>query len=146
MNDQARENIKVVKNLYKFLSLHELNALRDNLDSEVEWIEPAIQGLWFGGTRRGMEAVLKEVLEPAFDKIERFHAKMKKFYAVGDHVIAIGSMRGRGKLTQEPLAADTVHVWTFRNGKVIRFEGFHDPEEWRKTLGLSGAEPQALAA
>ena len=146
MKSKARENLKVVKTLYKCAATHELNAFGEKLDRNVEWIEPTVEGLWFSGMHRGAEAVLKEVMEPAEEKVERFHPRMKKFFAVGDNVIAIGSIRGRGTMTQEPLAAETAHVWTLRDGKVIRFEAFHDPAQWQKVVGLAGPEPQAMAA
>ena len=70
MKERARENIKLVKSFYASMSRAELGTIRNLLDPEVEWIEPALPGLWFSGTRRGPETVLKEVLGPTSEKIE----------------------------------------------------------------------------
>ena len=88
----------------------------------------------------------KDVIGPTNEKIEKFRVKMRKFFAVGDHVVAIGSSRGRGKATGKDLDVATAHVWTLRNGKAVRFEGFHDSTEWREALGLAQPEPQRMAA
>lgn len=146
MKDKAHENIKLVKSFYAAASSGELGSARSLLDPDVEWIEPGLPGLWFSGTHRGAEAVFKEVIGPTNEKIEKFRVKMRKFFAVGDHVVAIGSFRGRSKATGKELDATTAHVWTLRNGKAVRFEGFHDATEWREALGLNQPEPQRMAA
>ena len=70
---------------------------------------------------------------------------MKKFFAVGEHVVAIGTLCGWGKSTQHELKADTAHVWTLREGKAVRFEAFHDPMNWREVMGLV-PDTQRMAA
>jgi ketosteroid isomerase-like protein len=146
MKDKAHENIKLVKGFYMALRREESGVIRNMLDPNVEWIEPSLPGLWFSGTHRGADAVLQEVIGPTAQKIERFRLKMKKFFAVGDHVIAIGSFHGFGKSTGLELYADTAHVWTLRSGKAVRFEGFHDPTNWREVMGLVEPESQRMAA
>ncbi len=112
----------------------------------MEWIEPNVPGLWFSGTHRGAETVWKEVIGPTVAKIDKFRVNMKQFFGVGDHIIAIGCFHGRGKATGKELDAATAHVCTLRNGKIVRFEAFHDLDSWLEALGLAHAEPQRLAA
>ncbi len=146
MKDKAHENIKLLKSFYAGVSSGELGATHSLLDPDVEWIEPGLPGLWFSGTHRGAETVFKEVIGATNEKIEKFRVKMRKFFTVGDHAVAIGSFRGRGKATGKNLDAATAHVWTLRNGKAVRFEGFHDANKWREVLGLAQPEPQRMAA
>ena len=146
MKDQGQENIKLLKRFYEAASRGDFGAARETLDANVEWIEPNVPGLWFSGTHRGADAVWKEVLRPTADKIEKLRVDMRKFYAVGDHVIAIGYFRGRGKITGKPLDSSTAHVCTMRNGKIVRLEGFHDSDGWLEMQGVAHVEPQRLAA
>lgn len=92
MKDKARENIKLLKGFSAAVSRGELGSARSLLDPEVEWIEPGLPALWFGGTHRGADAVFKEVIGPANEKIEKLRVKMRKFFSVGDHVVAIGAV------------------------------------------------------
>jgi ketosteroid isomerase-like protein len=105
-----------------------------------------VPGLWFSGTRRGAEAVWREVISPTLEKFDKFRVKTKDYYAVGDHIIVIGYFHGRAKATGKELDAATVHVCTIRNGKIVRFEGFHDTENWLDTLGMTRPEYQRMAA
>jgi len=116
------------------------------LDPKVQWIEPAVPGLWFGGTHHGRESVFREVIEPVQDKIDHSLLKIKWFYAVGDHVVAIGNFHGRAKATGMTLEAPTAHVWTLRNRNAIRLEAFHDILAWESAMGLAFTQPEQEAA
>ena len=90
MKNVAHENLKLAKSFYDAASRGDFGAVRDALDPNVEWIEPTIAGLWFGGTHRGADAVRQEVIGPAMEKFDNFRIRMNKFYGVGDHIIAKG--------------------------------------------------------
>ena len=146
MKNNEQQNIKLLKSFYDAASRGEFGPVRDALDPNVEWIEPNVPGLWLSGTHRGAEAVLKEVIGPTVEKVDKFRVNMKKFYAVGDHIVAIGYFRGRAKMTGKELEAATAHVCTLRNGKIMRFEAFHDTASLQETLGLVHPEAQRMAA
>ncbi len=141
-----QENIKLMKSFYEVASRGDCTAARLLLDTNVEWLEPPVPGLWFSGTHRGAEAVCREVLSPAMEKFEKFHLKIRRLYAVGDHVIGVGYVRGRARMTGKELNALTAHVCTIRNSKIVRFEGFHDTAGWLDALGLASPEAQRMAA
>src|SRR6516162_10019254 len=142
----GQENIRLAKLFYEAAGRGDMSHARKALAPNVEWIEPNIAGLWFSGTHRGADAVWKEVFAPISQKIEKFRVKMRKFYAVGDSVIVIGHLYGKGKATGKELDAATAHVWTFRNGKAVRFQACHDTESWLEALGLAHRESQSMAA
>jgi ketosteroid isomerase-like protein len=146
MKKYAQENIRLLKGFYAAASGGNFGPVRDALDPNVEWIEPNVPGLWFSGTHRGADAVWQEVIAPTVEKIDSFRVNMRKFYGVGDHIIAIGYFRGRDKATGKELDAATAHICTLRNGRIVRFETFHDTASWLETLGLTQAEPQRMAA
>jgi len=146
MKRQDQENIKLIKRFYDAASRGDLGPARKALDANVEWIEPNVPGLWFSGTHRGADAVWKEVMGLTGDKFDNFRVDMKRFYAVGDNVIAIGYFHGRAKNTGKQLDAATAHICTLRDGKLVRFQTFHDVDNWLETLGLAQSEAQRIAA
>jgi hypothetical protein len=52
------------------------------------------------------------------------------------HVVAIGVTRGRVVATGRPFEIAETHVWTVRDGKVLRFESYIDTARMREVLGL----------
>jgi hypothetical protein len=146
MKKEGAENIKLIKNFYKAIAQKDWSAARAVLHPDIEWTEVAAPGLWFNAKRYGSEAVFRDVINPAYGKFDRFGLKMKKFFAVGENVIALGHFSGRSKATHLKLYAPTAHIWTVANGRAVRFEGFHDTLEWEVALGLTTVKSQQMAA
>jgi len=146
MKRKGAENIKLIKGFYQALSKNDWSAARNVLDPQIEWVEAAAEGLWFAGRHIGADAVFKDIVDSAQDKISQFQVKMKKFFVVGDTVVALGHFRGCGRATDIKLNAPTAHVWTLANGRAVRFQGFHDNLEWQVALGLTTVQSQRLAA
>jgi uncharacterized protein len=146
MKSYNQNNITQLKHFYEAVSRGDYRAACDMLDPNVEWIEPNVPGLWFSGTHRGADAVWKEVFNPTAEKVDQFRVSIKRFYAVGDHVIALGYFHGHAKMTGKELDASTAHVCTLRNGKIVRFEAFHDIASVMDTLDLTHPKAQLMAA
>jgi uncharacterized protein len=140
------ENVKHLKGFYDAVEQGDFTAARQYLEPTLEWVGPDAPGLWFGGTHRGPDALFKEVIEPAYGKIGEFRVRMKKFHEVGDHVIAVGRVSGRAKMTGRALDAAVAEVWTLRSGKAVRCQSYHEPAKWLEVLGETNPQAQRLAA
>jgi len=140
------ENVKHLKSFYAAVAQGDFTAARQYLDPTLEWVGPDAPGLWFSGNHRGPDAVFKEVIEPAYGKIVEFRMRMKKFHEVGEHVIAVGRVSGRAKMTGRELDAAIAHVWTLRNGKAVRCLSYHEPAKWLEALAETNLQAQRLAA
>ena len=53
----------------------------------------------------------------------------------GDRILAMVRWRGRGKGSGVKMEAGGAHLWTFRDGLVVRFDVYRDREEARAALG-----------
>ena len=146
MKQESVDNVKLIKKFYKAMAENDWSAARTVLDPDIEWNETAAPGLWFNGKHYGSDDVFRKVIDPAYGKFEGFGLKMKRFYAMGQTVVAIGHFTGRGKLTQLKMNAPTAHVWTIVDGKAVRFHGFHDTLEWQVALGLTTVQTHQMAA
>ena len=51
-------------------------------------------------------------------------------------VAIVMTMRARGKGSGVPLAIRTAHIWTLRDGKLVRNELHREPEEALEALGI----------
>jgi uncharacterized protein len=146
MQKFTQENIELIRSCYQAVDRKDFNTIRKAMDANIEWIEPEASGLWSQGAHRGPDAVFKEVIEPAFDKVADFRVEANQFLQVGEHIVVLGRFRGRGKNTGKELNANTVHIWTLRDGKIVRFQAYHDIANWLEALGTTAYEAQRLAA
>ena len=128
----SQDNIKTVREFYGAVARGDFSNLP--LDSQIEWIDPDVPDLWFSGTHHGRDAVLSEVIEPTFERIDDFRVQCDQFLDAGDHVIVTGHFLGRGKNSGMELDAPFAHVWTVRGNKAVRFEGYTDTANWLYAL------------
>jgi uncharacterized protein len=95
------------------------------MDPEIEWSEGA--EVPERHIYRGHEGVLRqqELFEQAWDS---FRVEPEDFAASGDRLAVVVGLWGRGRGSGVEVEARGAHLWDFRDGKVVRFEIYGDPE------------------
>jgi ketosteroid isomerase-like protein len=128
----SQENVEIVRRAYETgaFDRFELGTL---IAPDFEFVSPpdAVEP----GVRRGVEeiqAVPRRVVA-AFDVREH---RPTRLFDAGSSVLAQVTFRGRGGTSGAELTQEEVHTWTFREGKVIRFEWGRDLAKALKAVGL----------
>jgi ketosteroid isomerase-like protein len=120
--------------MYEAVQQPDLAALAELLDPEFEWVNPPYAV--HPGTRRGIEGMTKviENLRESFDHQEFVPGELRE---LGDgRVLWEGVLRARGRDSGALIEVDEQHLWTFRDGRILRFQWFHDAVEARRAAGL----------
>jgi ketosteroid isomerase-like protein len=55
----------------------------------------------------------------------------------GDSVVVIATFQARGRGSSVDLEKFEPHIWTIRDGKIVRFQWFNDRDEAMKAAGLA---------
>ncbi len=126
----------IVRNFYAALGRGDALSALALLDGAVEWTE-AERSPYYAGTTKGVDAVVKTVLEPINRDFEDFVCAPSDFITQGDRTASFGCYTGRARRSGEALSAPFVHVWTVRGGKIARFVQYTDSAAW---AGLSRAD------
>jgi uncharacterized protein len=81
----------------------------------------------------------QQVAEGVFGRIladfDGFSVNVDKIVHEGDTVVALGRYRGRHRSTGQGLDAQFVHVWTFRDGKIVQFQQYADTAQFVRVAG-----------
>ncbi len=118
-------NLDVVHALYAAFARRDIQAMLACLAPDVVWCEPENPFNPAAGTHRGHQGFLAwvqigrdaediELLEPS------------QFLSNKDAVAVVGRMRCRAKQTGRVYESDFVHVVTFRDDKIVRFQEYFD--------------------
>ena len=103
---------------------------------DFEWVNPpnAVEP----GIRHGHEGLLTALanLSAVFSHHEHDPGELVD---LGDQVLAWAQFRGRGRIAGIPYEKGEAQLWTLRDGLIVRFEWFHDPDEARRIAGLPPA-------
>lgn len=128
----APNNLDIVRAIYAAFDRGDIDAALDHgaADVEVEY-----HGLSFdleGRTYRGREGARK-VVETFWAPFDDPQGKLEAFVELGDHVVTQMRFTARGKASGAPVEFEIWHVWTLRDGVVVR---------WR----ICGSESDVIAA
>lgn len=120
----SEKSVNTVRNIYAAFARGAFP--RAALDPNVEWIEPDVPDLWFSGAHHGVDAVISDVMQPTAERFDDFRLQCDEFLDAGERVVVTGRFLGRGKDTGIELDAAFAHIWTLRDDKVVRFQGYAD--------------------
>ena len=120
----AEQNIQIAKNCYAAFGRGDVPAILAALDDSVEWVTPEVD-LPTGGVRHGKPEVA-QFFQAVSDAWEFQAFEAREYVASGDRVAVCGSYTMTGKVSGRTAACDWAMVWTFRDGKVVRFQEYTD--------------------
>jgi hypothetical protein len=125
-------NVQLMENLYAAFSRGEIRAVLGLFDPQIEWV--SADGAPYPGTFRGPQAVLEGVFMRLGSEWEGFRADATEFIDGGDQVVALGRYRGTYRATGRGMEAAFAHVWTLREGRVVRYRQYVDSRKMAEAL------------
>ena len=130
----SEENVEVVRRILEVWGEEGSLMSSGLLDPEVEWVNPpdAVEP----GTRRGIDAFDKAA-QTVTDTIDGVRLEVDEILDAGERVALLATLYGRGRGSGVEVEFKLSHVWTIRDGKVVRFEWFNSATEALEAAGLS---------
>jgi ketosteroid isomerase-like protein len=129
-----------VETLRAFLEALDLEAWRRGegdmslLDPQVAYEDTTLPD-HVGETYRGPEGVARAT-ERWLEPYERLTIELEQIVGAGDRLVSIHRVRGSARYTGIEAEGPVAYLWTFRDGKVIHFRSYRDPEEALAAAGL----------
>jgi ketosteroid isomerase-like protein len=103
---------------------------------DFEWY-PAITGaLDGGGVYRGREGVEKFVADTR-ENWEELQAFAEEFRDLGDRVLVLGTLKGRGKGSGVPVETPFAGILDFRGDRICRYRVYLDRAQGLQAAGVS---------
>lgn len=129
----ATTPLAVVQHLYQAFGAGDLPAMLALLADDLDWQFTADRGAPYTGRcdKAGFPAWLGAVA--AADDIQAFEPR--EFLVGADHVTVLGWERTIARSTGRTFECDWVHVFTVRDGWIVRFRGLLDSEQTARARG-----------
>jgi ketosteroid isomerase-like protein len=122
----SQENVDAVSRIFAVWEAEGSPVPSGLLDPEIEWVNPpdAVEA----GTRQGIDAfgTAVDTLAATFDGV---HVEIEELFDVGDRVVVVATLRGHGRGSGADIERRQGYIWTFRDGKAVRFEWFTTPDD-----------------
>jgi ketosteroid isomerase-like protein len=113
--------VEVVQSVYAAFGRGDTPALLSLIADDVEWKFIGTRGLPYTGTFRTRDEVAKW-----FASVLAFEPR--EFMPAGDNVTVLGWERTQARPSGEVFETEWAHVFTVRNGRIVRFWGIYDTE------------------
>jgi ketosteroid isomerase-like protein len=126
-------NVEVVRRVYEAWVRGELPGPERLFDAQVEYVNPP--GAVEPGTRHGLAAFRRAVQE-VFQGLETWEIEPERFIPAGERVAVVIRYRTRWRASGVDVEAHESALWTVREGKVVRYEWFHGPDDALEAAGL----------
>jgi ketosteroid isomerase-like protein len=117
-------NTEIIRSVYTAFATGDVPGVVGAFDADIHWTEA--EGFPYGGTYVGPDAVVTGVFARLGSEWEGFAAVPHAFVAEGDTVVALGDYGGTYKATGKSFSAPFAHVWTLREGRIVRFQQYTD--------------------
>jgi len=114
----------------------DIESFLEMLDPEVEW-HPGLVTLLEGEATvyRGREEVRK-LLQDIFESFADFRFDFSEIRDLGDRILAVGEMRGRGTESGVEIESPWAFLIRLRDGKATHVRVYLDTEEALEAAGL----------
>ena len=130
----SQQNVDIVQGMYNAFASGDIPTILGALDPQVEWWEAENFIYDDGNPYVGPEAVLQGVFMRIGTEWEGFAVTPKEVLDAGDTAIGHGYYSGTYKRTGKHAKAQFAHFFTFRDGKVVRFQQYTDTAQFKQVI------------
>lgn len=124
-------NLEKVQELYARFSTRDFSP-GELIADDFELHDPDLPG---GGTFHGPEG-LREYLSSYEEAWREYTVEVEAHWEVGDRVLVFLHQRGVGRDSGLEFDQRDAHVWTFREGRAVRWRTYLDRDEAMRSVGL----------
>ncbi len=122
----SNANVTFIQSLYAAFGKGDIATIVAATAPDVKWdINGSRSDFPTLGAWNGSDQV-KKFFEAVGQHLEAKEFSPKEFFAADDHVFVIGHADWKIRKNGRSVASDWVHIFTIRDGKVVRFREFTD--------------------
>ena len=132
----SEENVNVVRDFLDAGKREDWTRVAELVDPDVE-LHGTVGGVEEGRVYLGLADAMREYIEVDGEAWEERRIEPEKFLDADEYVVVLLHEYRRGRGSGVELETDTAVVFTVRDGRVVRMQGYMDPAAAQKAAGLS---------
>jgi ketosteroid isomerase-like protein len=131
------ENVGAFKRFIEAFNRHDLEAIVEEVDPEVEW-RPASAVAMGGATTvyRG-HAGVPDALRDLYGSFDKLEIEMSEYRENGDTVVGMGQIHTRGKESGAEVVSPFAALMRFEGGKAVDIRSYLDSQAALQAAGLT---------
>jgi ketosteroid isomerase-like protein len=134
-----QDNVDRIRSMYEAFARGDVPAVLAGMDPQIEWNEAENFIYADRNPYIGPQAILEGVFMRIGSEWSSFAAVPEEILGSGETVIAFGRYRGVFQATNAHIDAQFVHVFRFRDGKIVKFQQYADTAQVRDAVSRTAA-------
>ena len=130
----SQEHVNTVRGMYEAFGRGDIPTVLGRLDPNIEWLEAENFIYADNNPYVGPNAVLEGVFMRLGADWEGFAVTPKEVHDAGDTVISEGQYSGTYKKNGRNVRAQFAHFFTFRDGKIVKFQQYTDTAQFKDAV------------
>jgi uncharacterized protein len=130
----SQENVQIVQGVYEAFGRGDVPTVLGRMDQGIEWNEAENFIYADRNPYVGPQAVLEGVFMRLGSEWEGFAVTPEEWLDAGDRIVVLGTYSGTHKATGRRVRAQFAHIWSVRDGKVVRFQQYTDTKQFAETV------------
>ena len=123
-------DMEIITDLYRSFSTHDMKAVKNALDKNIEWYEADHFPYADGNPYMGPDAVITGVFSRISNEWENWKITDLKVYEMANgNVLGTGRYQAKCKKNGKTINAQFAHLWKVNNGKVTNFRQYVDTKQ-----------------
>ena len=128
--EKLGEGAKTIASVYEAFEGGDVQALSVLFDPRVKVRQSPL--LPWGGVYQGYLGIMRFVAK-LLEQVDS-RVAVDEYMEAGEQVIAIGHTRGRVRASGKEFSVRFVHVWSLKDGRVVRYEPYIDTAKMLEAL------------
>jgi ketosteroid isomerase-like protein len=129
----STENVELVRELFELWGNRDYERAGELIDPDVVFLRVGVGDL--SGEWRGLSASWAAMVD-FMRAWEDLRTELERPVDLGDRVLAFARQTGRGRKSGVIVEAEIAFLFTLRDDKVVRWEGYWDRAEAMRAAGL----------
>ena len=127
-------HVSIVRGMYEAFARGDISGVIAALHPQIEWLEAENFIYADGNPYIGPQAVLEGVFMRIAAEWEGFRVAPKEILDAGDTVVGHGYYSGRYRQNGRSVRAQFAHLFSFREGQVVRFQQYTDTAQFLQAV------------
>ena len=129
-------NLATVRTMYEAFSRGDAQLAMSHMDDHIEWFQAENSPYADRSPYKGRESVAAGVFLRFVADWNDFRMVPQLFHDAGDTITVEGRYIGTCRATGRQVYSQFAHIFTFRNGLIVRFQQYTDTAQLRDALTI----------
>jgi ketosteroid isomerase-like protein len=131
------DNLELIQRIYSAYAQGDSQFILDRVTDDVDWINEGPDSIPYAGRFKGPKEV-QRFFEALGTTVDNGRVTPEDWIVQGDKVVSTGRFTATVKATGRRIDVPIAHVFTVRNGKVVRWVGYADTARVAEAYATSG--------